>query len=182
MLVSTAYRFPTILMGAVFTTLSLLSFTIPFGGDTYTVYINDKLLATQLVGHSSERLIPLPLYKLERKDQIRIHYNHCGKLGKNRKIMIRNDKSQLLKTWLFADLKDKDMYMVIMAGELIDLSRKYNKTTLNLYYASDEIPAGKALAAISGNGKPVAGFNKKEKPKNNSGEAELIPAAGYFAN
>jgi hypothetical protein len=79
-------------------------------------------------------------------DVLRVHYNHCGKIGKSKTLSIKDAQNKTLKTWQFAD--DEEQFMTCKVNEVIALQKRNSGARLNLYYASKEIPDGKLLAAI----------------------------------
>lgn len=129
--------------------LTFCCFSAFAGGEHFQVYLNDKLV---LVKHVSEPISVMNLLdKTSSSDQIVIHYSHCGARGKNRRIALRNEKGAVVKEWTFTDAKDG---MSIPAKEIAALQKQYGQLTLT--YASAELPKGRALASLNGNGKSFA--------------------------
>lgn len=52
------------------------------GGDTYTIYLNDRQILKQFVGLPSSGLLNLPLENTNPNDKLTIKYSHCGVVGK----------------------------------------------------------------------------------------------------
>ena len=115
------------------------------GGDHFAIYLNKKLVAEQFVARATS-VLNLQLNKANYNDEITVYYSHCGVVGKGRSIMLKNDKGNLLKEWKFNDAKNAGA-MTIPAKEILDLKKSYG--TLNLYYAAEELPKGRMLAAVN---------------------------------
>src|SRR5690242_17933028 len=81
---------------------ALLSFAERPGGDTFSIYLNEKLLLQQHVWlERGVKDISLAGTKLN--DVLKIQYSHCGKTGTARSLAVLNDESRIVKTWHFAD-------------------------------------------------------------------------------
>jgi hypothetical protein len=91
------------------------------------------------------------LDKTNSSDQVVIHYSHCGQIGKNRHVALRNDQGVIVKEWAFTDGKEG---MAIPAREIAALQKKYGQLTLT--YSSRELPKGRALASLNSTGKNLA--------------------------
>jgi len=118
------------------------------GGDTYTIYLNNKQILKQFVGLPSSGLLNLPLENADPNDKLIVKYSHCGVVGKGRHIVIKNEHNEVLKEWKFAD--GPDMSMTIAVKDILDLQKKNPDTRLNLYYASTELmPKGMMLASVN---------------------------------
>lgn len=119
------------------------------GGEHFQVYLNNKLV---MVKHVSEPTSVMNLLdKVGSRDEIIIHYSHCGTRGKNRHITLRNEKGKVVKEWSFNDEKDG---MVIPANEIAAFQKQFGQLTLT--YSSTELPKGRALASLNGTGKNLA--------------------------
>jgi len=115
------------------------------GGDSYKVYLGDKLLTEQFV--HIQKSIPTIAIPSSGSESVTVQFSHCGLQGKSRNISIRAASGKILKEWKFGD-SDK---MQFSPGEISKLGAR-----LNLYYASKEIPEGRLLATIELNGKATA--------------------------
>ena len=124
--------------------LSLIFFSFMPGGDHYEVYLNKKLVFTQIVSHPGG-MKSLVLDQRNVNDKVDVYYSHCGKLGTRRMITIKDGKN-VLKQWRFSDESGK--FMSMGAKELLAFQNKDNDRALNLYYSSAEIPDGKLLTSI----------------------------------
>jgi len=82
-------------------------------------------------------------------DKLDIYYSHCGQVGKDRYITIKNEKDQPIKVWKFVDATDNNVAMSLKLKDILSL-RKNKTDKLNLFYSSSELPKGKVLAIIAG--------------------------------
>ena len=124
---------------------TLLSFTPEPGGDTFTIYLNDKLLVRQLVLHDAG--LPTITLKASSPDDIlKVHYNHCGKTGIKRSMTILDGNKKVLKTWDYPDSAPPVLNLAVK--EFISLKNVAAQQGLQLVYASREIPKGMVLASI----------------------------------
>ena len=132
---------------------TLFSFTKPFGGEGFEIYLNNKLVL-QHYGTPTKIVKNLQLDESSYNDQLTIKYHHCGRVGKNRTITLKDEKNNVLKQWSFANANDATNAMTCKVKDIIDLQKKNGSTTINLFYSSSELPDGRLLAALtSGNNK-----------------------------
>lgn len=123
---------------------ALFSFSIELGGESYSIYLNDKLVL-QKHGMSEAQAPSLALDQSASNDQLSIRYNHCGQIGKNRSITVKDEQQKVLREWDFGNVTGADV--TIKGKEILDLYGKEG-SILNLYYSSREIPKGRLLASI----------------------------------
>ena len=138
----------SLLLFALFAALT--SFSGKFGGDSYQVYVNGKLILEEYV-HNQKGVKTIALQKANANDQVSIVYSHCGAPGKARTITVRDGKNNILKQWLFDDAKTngaKPAKMTCKAKEILDVQMSSKLDRVNLYYSSKELPEGKLLAYI----------------------------------
>ncbi len=128
---------------AIALSATLFSFTSPFGGEGFEVFLNNKVVLQQF-GNSMNTVKTLSLEQASPNDELAIVYHHCGKYGKNRVITIKDGQNNTLKKWSF---KDEGAKMVCKVKDILGL-RKGN-TALNLYYSSSELPKGRQIASLS---------------------------------
>lgn len=134
--------------------LSVLALTLSYfsafaGGEHFRVYLNNKLV---LVKHISEPISVMSLLdKTNSAVQVVIHYSHCGQIGKNRHVSLKNNEGSVVKEWVFTDGQEG---MAIPAREIAALQKKYGELTLT--YSSRELPKGRALASLNSGGKNFA--------------------------
>ena len=126
---------------------TLFSFTPKFGGEGFQVYVNNKMVLERY-GSQMDNIQTLTLDEYSTNGQITVKYFHCGKIGKGRVITIKDDHQNVLKQWKFSDVTEAVPAMNCSVKEIIGLGKNINSNTLNLYYASSELPAGRLLAAI----------------------------------
>lgn len=135
---------------------TLFSFSIYRGGDSFSIYLNNKLVFEQHV-HMKEGVKSFELGKANYNDQLSIYYSHCGKPGKGRSIAIKDENNKTLKEWHFGDASNTKSSMTCKVGDILDL-QKNKEGKLQLYYSSKELPKGQILAAIvvGGSGKTAS--------------------------
>lgn len=126
---------------ALCTTLS--SFTAKPGGDVFEIYLNGKQVIQQFV-HVDKTVKTLHFATLNASDKIEVLYSHCGQMGTNRVIHIRNEKGEMVKELRFPEATSKRSLMAFTRGEI---SRNVN-TALRLYYSSKELPQERLLATL----------------------------------
>lgn len=123
---------------------TLFSFSDKLGIDSFTIYLNDKLMLRENVrAEAGVKSFSLNLNSAD--DVLRIHYDHCGMLGSGRSISIQNDQRAVLKTWNFPDKDSK--FMSVKVGE-IPVAARAGAQKLYLVYSSNEIPKGRLLASV----------------------------------
>ena len=125
---------------------SIYGFVPSAGGEGYEIYLNNKLVL-QRFGNQMNAVQALQLDSRNTDDQLVIKYHHCGKVGKNRVVTIRNEQNKILKEWKFSDSKTALAAMSCSVKEILALE-KSKSVKLNLYYTSSELPAGRQLVAI----------------------------------
>jgi|SRR5690349_3247086 len=131
---------------------ALFSFDERPGGDTFSIYLNEKLLLQQHVW--LERGVKdISLAGTKATDVLRIQYSHCGKTGTARSLAVLNGENKIIKTWSFADTDP--VRMEVAVAELLKL-QKTSGRPLHLVYASTEMPEGKTLVNIEAPDAPRA--------------------------
>jgi hypothetical protein len=128
---------------AVFATMS--SFSGTWGGDSYRIYVNNKLVLEQFV-YNQKSVKSIQLNHNAVNDQVTVYYSHCGKTGTARHLDIRNASNKVLKEWKFSDASRKEDGMNCKAKDILALQKNGEK--LNMYYSSKEMPSGKMLAQV----------------------------------
>jgi hypothetical protein len=132
----------------------LFSFSGDIGTDSYKVYLNEKLVLQQYVMRQAATIPTLPLEGAEAGDELRIYYNHCGKIGTSRNISIKSDADKKLKDWSFADVSGTDTGMDFKVKDILSLGKTNDK--VKIVYTSKEIPEGITLASIATKDKKTA--------------------------
>jgi len=125
----------------------LFSFSAVPGGDSFTIFLNDKLVLEHYV-HSDEKPKNITLDPASSDGYLRIHYSHCGRMGITRNIMIK-DAQKVLKEWHFPDSPDGSAKaMACKVGDILAIQKASGKKTLDIYYASKQLPKGYLLTSI----------------------------------
>lgn len=130
--------------------LTSFSFAAIAGGDTYEIYLNNKLVFKQrVINPTAVDLNSLQLTKANYNDELEIYYSHCGVTGTGRSIEIRDEKGNVLKEWKFKDANGANASMTIPVKEILELQKSNPNIALNLYYFSSKyLPKGRMLASI----------------------------------
>jgi len=122
---------------------SLSSYISIWGGDSFTIQLNNKLLVDQhLYGDKSVKTISLK--EANANDELKITFRHCGVAGKNKILTVKNGNNKVLKQWSFTDQSSS---MTCKVKEILSLDK--GSASLQLYYTSEELPKGQILASIS---------------------------------
>lgn len=92
----------------------------------------------------------LQLNKANDNDQLRINYKHCTLkgAGTDRSIILKDEKGNTLKKWVFADAPGSDLSMIIPAKELLLLEKNNAQHNLSLHYTAKELSKGETLAFL----------------------------------
>ncbi len=137
----------TIMKGLVWIVFctTLFSFS-KIGGDSYTIHLNEKKLVENYV-HSKAATPSVSLAQANSSDQLFVYYNECGKIGKERKLSIRDDKDNLLREWQFTNASGEHTPMICKAKEILALKKNGN-SKLRLFYSSREVSKEQLLATI----------------------------------
>lgn len=137
----------TLVKAFSFAALSLITFIAKAGGDSYQIYLNNKLILKQYVVQPLN-IKSLQLDKANFNDQLVIIYSHCGQTGKGRSIAIKDNNGKILKEWKFANATGSNETMVIPAKELLQLAKNNTITHLTLYYTAQQLPKGRMLTSV----------------------------------
>lgn len=134
-------------------TLSLLllssavfSFSSMPGGEGFEVSVNGKVVL-QRFGKDLNTPHVLRFAAGTENDDITIRYYHCGKVGKNRVLTVKDGNDNVLKELRFEDAENGKAGMCCKVKDIVSL-KKGNIRSLKLYYSSSEIPAGRLLVSI----------------------------------
>jgi hypothetical protein len=127
--------------------VGLFSFSSTRGGDSFEIWLNGKMMLQQFV-HVSSAVQTLHLSAASENDKLQIYYRHCGQVGTNRYITIKDENDRPLKVWQFANSDGNNSGMSI---KLKDVSRlkKSKDSKLNIFYSSSQLPNGKMLASLA---------------------------------
>jgi len=133
---------------------TLLSFSAKLGGEGFEISLNGKVVL-QKYGNDMNNVKSLQLSQVSSNDQLTIRYHHCGRVGKNRILTIKDGQNNLLKEWRFADATTPVSPMNFKVKDILSL-KKTNSSVLNLYYSSSELPDGRLLTTIISGSNAVA--------------------------
>lgn len=123
---------------------SLFSFKAPLGGEGYHILINNKLIMEHYGSDLNMKKLDLQQYPADAK--ITIRYFHCGKLGKNRTVTLKDENGNIVKEWKYADAAEINSGVTCTVKEIQALQKNHQQ--LSLYYASTELPKGRMLAKL----------------------------------
>jgi len=120
------------------------------GVDTYSIYLNKKLLIKQSMDKPL-MLQSLHLDKASPNDELIIYYNQCNapnKIGRGRSIIVKDAEGKKIKEWKFEDVKGSNQAMIIPVKELIDLQNKKTASSLVLFYYAENPGREQMLASL----------------------------------
>lgn len=113
------------------------------GTDSFKVYLNNKLIYEHFLSQKFS-LDALPLDEKNINDNLTFHYSHCGRIGTDRKLVVRDEKGKTLREWTFANAQGKQSGMVIPVREILQLRQQ----NLSLVYTANELPKGQLVASF----------------------------------
>ena len=125
---------------------TLFSFSGKPGGKGFEVYLNNKLIV-QRFGNQMYTAQTIQLNQGCPNDELTIKYYHCGTIGKNWVLTIKDAQDKTLKEFRFADASSNAAAMKCSAKDIFSL-KKGNNSILKPYYSSSEFTAGRMLASI----------------------------------
>lgn len=134
----------TLAMAAICVTM--FSFLPNPGGEGFEIYLNNKAVIQQY-GSDMNTLKSLKLSQVSSNEKLTIKYYHCGKIGRNRVVTIKDGQNKILKEFRYADPATPVGAMSLTVKDILSL-KKGNSNTLKLYYSSSELPVGRILATI----------------------------------
>ena len=123
-----------------------LSFSVLPGGEGFEISLNDKIIVKRY-GSDMEKVQTLQLNAASSGDKLTIKYYHCGRVGKNKTIIFKDIKGNIIKEIHFADVNNPIAAMTLRVEEILKL--KKGNATLGLYYSSSELPSGRMLVKIN---------------------------------
>jgi len=124
---------------------TLLAFAPNLGGEGFEISLNNKMLI-QKYGASINDVNSLELDQTAINGQLTVNYHHCGRVGKNRVICIKDRQDKVVKEWRFAD-GNGTAAMNFSVKDIVGL-RKANNNFFKMYYSSSELPNGRLLTSI----------------------------------
>ena len=132
-------------IGLLAFSLGLFAFNTRFGGDSLEVWINNKMVFQQFM-HVDKSVHNIVLQESNYNDNISFRYSHCGQLGKQRTIALKDANDKVLKQWTFTNGSGQSMSF--SAKEIMD-RQKNSTAVIHVYYTSSEIPNGKLLVSMT---------------------------------
>ena len=126
---------------------ALFSFTTRPGGEGFEIYLNNKVMIQKFGAKDMNTVQSLQLHQSDADDQLIVKYHHCGKVGKNRIITIKDGTNKLLKQFNYADASTPVAEMALKMQEIFNL-RKGSNSTFHLYYSSSELVQERLLTTI----------------------------------
>ena len=127
---------------------TMLSFTAnsPVGGEGFEIFVNSKVVLQQF-GKNMDNIKILQLNPASPNDKLTIRYHHCGQVGKNRFVTVKNADNNPLKVWHYTDAVTPIGDMSCTVKDLLSLQKSGNNV-LKIFYSSNELPKGRQLADI----------------------------------
>jgi hypothetical protein len=138
----------------IFGAAALCSFSPNFGGEGFEIFLNGKVILQQF-GKDLNTVKTLQLDAASTSDKLAIRYHHCGRVGKNRVVTIKDGQDKMLKEWRFSDVAEPVAEMSCYISDIPAL--KKSNTVLKVFYASTELPGGRQLATLVTANNAVAG-------------------------
>ena len=135
--------------------LTFFSFSSKPGGEDFEIFLNNKVVI-QRFGSDVNSVNNLRLNPAAVNDKLTIKYHHCGRVGKNRIVTIKDGQNNVLKTFRYADAATPVAAMTLPVKDIPGIEK--GNGTLKLYYSSTELPNGRMLATI------ILGNNKVAQP------------------
>jgi hypothetical protein len=118
----------------------------PVGGEGFEISLNGKIVLQQF-GKDLDNVKTLQLSSASPNDKLTIRYHHCGKVGKNRIVTIKDEQNKLVKEWRFNDASTVLGNMSCSVQDIISL-KKGSNNVFKIYYSSSELPNGRQLASV----------------------------------
>lgn len=134
----------------------LFSFLPKPGGEGFEIYLNNRIVI-QKFGKEINSVQSLQIDPSLNNAQIIVKYHHCGRVGKNRVITIRDGQNKMLKEFRYADAAKPVSAMLLNVKDILSL-KKGNTAALKLYYVSSELTQERLLTTI------VTGNQNNTKP------------------
>ena len=125
----------------------LFSFSSNWGGDSFQIYLNKKLVMKEFV-HNATGTKSFNMDKASYDDQVEVYYSHCGQVGKNRAISLRDENNRVIKELHFADYNGNNSGMSFKVSDFLNWDKRNGVDEVNIYYSAKELPNGRLLANI----------------------------------
>jgi hypothetical protein len=126
--------------------LTMFSFSHPFGGEGFEVYLGKQLLS-QHFGNGAAPDKNIAIEARQADEEFIVKYYHCGQPGTNRVITVRNSAGKMVRQWQYGNAKRADAGMSCPVKGLLELQGS-NPGTLGIYYSSNEVKAEKRIFSV----------------------------------
>ncbi len=126
--------------------VTMFSFLPNPGGEGFEISLNNKVVIQQY-GSDMNNLKSLELSQVSSNEKLTIRYHHCGKIGRNRVVTIKDGQNKILKEFRYEDPATPVGAMSLTIQDILRL-KKGTTTAMKLYYSSSELPGGRILATI----------------------------------
>ncbi|MEO5947192.1 MAG: hypothetical protein ABIP79_10290 [Chitinophagaceae bacterium] len=133
-------------MTVLFICTSLFGFTSKPGGEGFEILLNNEVVLQQF-GNSMNTVKSLRLNQSSQNEKLSIKYFHCGKIGKNRTITLKNSQDKVLKTFSYKDVSTASSAMMLNVKDILAI-KKENGNSIKLYYAASELANERMLAIL----------------------------------
>lgn len=126
---------------------ALVSFSPSFGGEGFEILLNGKPLLQQF-GKELNTVKTLRLNQVAANDKLTIRYHHCGRVGKNRVVTVKDENDRVLKQWRYRDNEAPLSEMQCSTYDILAL-KKGGTSVFKIFYTSSELPGGRMLASVT---------------------------------
>lgn len=140
-------------LALIIASIAFVSFKNIPGGEGFEISLNSKIVLQQF-GSDMEKIKSIRIFSASDNDLLSIKYHHCGRIGKNRTVTVKDEQNKILKEWKYTDVKNAYAAMNCSVTEIIALKKQTG--ALQLYYSSSELPNGRLLALIEVSPRKVA--------------------------
>lgn len=114
------------------------------------MFKNNKLILQQF-GAGMKEVKTFQLENVTAGDEYSIRYYHCGKVGKNRRLIFRGSDNRELKSTQFSSIISADPGMSFHPADIFMIKGKRAVDKVNVYYTSSEIKAERLLLILQWN-------------------------------
>jgi len=125
---------------------AIVSFAPSFGGEGFEISLDSKVVI-QKYGPNINDVNSLQLDQSSYNEQLTVKYHHCGRVGKNRVLSLKDGQNRMVKEWKFADAATPVAAMSCNVKDILAL-KKGSSGLYKLYYISSELPNGRLLTNI----------------------------------
>ena len=132
-------------LAVLFLAISAMLFSFkPLGGEGFQVLINNKVVLERF-GKDMDAIKTLQLDQYAPDAKVTIKYYHCGKVGKNRTLTVRDENNKVIKQWKYQD-SETAIGISCTVKDLTEIQKKH--ASLSVHYASTELPQGRCVASL----------------------------------